>query len=71
MKKGMTIQGQNHLSIVEKVSKRGQRIPVNANRSLDSSKVLISDIIVDHCPQLEFYFFMLETKAGNREIELT
>jgi len=54
MKKGMTIQGQNHLSIVEKVSKRGQRIPVNANRSLDSSKVLISDIIVDHCPNWNF-----------------
>ena len=67
----MTIQEQNHLSIVEKVSKRGQRIPLKCQHSPDSSKVLISDIIVDHYPQLEFYFFILETKAGNHEIELT
>jgi len=44
---------------------------LNANSSPDSSKVLISEIIVDHYPQLEFYFFILETKAGNHEIELT
>jgi hypothetical protein len=58
MKNGMTIQGQNHLSIVGKVSKRGERgFQFNANSSPDSSNVLISDIIVDHCPQLEFHFF--------------
>ena len=67
----MTIQEQNHLSIVERFTREDRGFHLNANSHPHSSKVLISDIIVDHCPQLEFYFFMLETKAGNREIELT
>ena len=67
----MTIQEQNHLSIVERFTREDRGFHLNANSSPDSSKVLISDIIVDHCPQLEFYFLILETKEGNREIELT
>jgi len=67
----MTIQEQNHLSIVERFPREDRGFHLNANSHPDSSKVLMSDIIVDHCPQLEFYFFILETKAGNHETKLT
>jgi hypothetical protein len=62
MKNGMTIQEQNHLSIVERFTREDRGFHLNANSSPDSSKVLISDIIVDHCPQLEFFSSFLRPR---------
>ena len=64
---GMTIQGQSHYhyNIIEKVSKRGKRgFQFGTHSSLDCSKALLSAMVVDHCPTLEIYFFVLKGHLG-------